>query len=344
MVMIKEDEFRKQLKNGLSGGYLFFGEEDYLKSFALGAAREALCSDPTFAFFNDVRIDALDYSAAALLDALMPPPMMAEKKLITVTGLNLDGFRASEIDDLCEALDSMKEYDYNVVILSVPASQLDEGNLPKKPSGLLIRLAEHLTLVRFEPITGARLAGWVGKHFRHHGVGADPAVCSYLIDFCGKSMFTLSSETEKLAYYVLQHGRQTVTREDVNTVCVSELTADTFALANAVLDGKGEEAMKALEVMRFRREDPVIILAEISRVICELVTVKAMAEEGMQAGEIAAMLKKNEYQVRLYYTAAAGKSMKRLRRAVGLCSDADLSLKQSGLQGYLLIERLIGVL
>ena len=31
MQMITEAEFRKQLKSGLKGGYLFFGEEDYLK-------------------------------------------------------------------------------------------------------------------------------------------------------------------------------------------------------------------------------------------------------------------------------------------------------------------------
>ena len=78
MELLREDLFRKQMKKGLSGGYLFFGEEDYLKSFALRAARESICPDPTFALFNDVRLDALDYSASALLDALMPPPMMSE--------------------------------------------------------------------------------------------------------------------------------------------------------------------------------------------------------------------------------------------------------------------------
>ena len=343
MEIIKEDVFRKQLKKGVSGGFLFFGEEDYLKSFAVSAAREALCPDPTFALFNDVRIDALDYSAGALLDALTPPPMMAEQKLVTVSGLNLGALRSSEIEDLCEALEALREYDYNVLILSVPAGQMEEGILPKRPSALLTRLGEYLTPVRFEPISGARLAGWVGKHFQHHGVSADPDVCAYLIDFCGKSMFTLSSETEKLAYYVLQHGRQTVTRADVDRVSVSELSADTFALANAILDGKYEDAMSALEVMRFRREEPVMILSEVSRAICDLVTVKAFLDEGIQAGEIAALMKMNEYRVRIYCASAANKSMKRLRRAVELCSEADLSLKQS-MQGYLAIERLIGML
>lgn len=340
MELIKEDVFRKQLKKGLSGGYLFFGEEDYLKSFALSAAREALCPDPTFALFNDVRIDAMDYSAGALLDALMPPPMMSEAKIVTVSGLNVSGLRTGEVDDLCEALEALSQYDYNVLILSVPAGQIEEGVLPKRPSPILTRLSSYLTPVYFEPIAGARLVSWVGKHFQHHGVTASPEVCSYLIEFAGKSMFTLSAETEKLSYYVLQNGRSAVTKEDVEKVSVAELAADSFALANAILDGRYEEAMHALSVMKFRRVEPVLILSEVSRVICDLVSVKALQEEGLPSGEIAATLKMNDYKARLYWNGASGKSMKRLRRAVELCSEADLALKLSP-QGYVAIERLV---
>ena len=32
--------FRKKIERDATGGYLFFGDEDYLKAFALKAARE----------------------------------------------------------------------------------------------------------------------------------------------------------------------------------------------------------------------------------------------------------------------------------------------------------------
>lgn len=340
MELIREDLFRKQMKKGLSGGYLLFGEEDYLKSFALKAARESVCPDPTFALFNDVRMDSLDYSAPALLDALMPPPMMSETKIVSVSGLNVGGMRGSELDALCDVLGVLGQYDYNVLILSVPAGQIEEGALPKRPSAPLSRLAEYLTPVYFEPIAGNRLISWVGKHFVHHGVQASAEVCSYLIEYCGRSMFTLSSETEKLSYYVLQNGRTTVTAEDVRTVSVAELSADSFALANAVLDGRNEEAMEALAYMKFRRVEPVMILSEVSRVLCDLVAVKALQKEGLSAPLISSALKMNEYKVKIYLSGAAGKSEKKLRRAIELCSEADLALKLSP-QGYVAIERLI---
>ena len=174
MEIIKEDAFRKLVNKGLSGGYLFFGDEDYMKTYSVNAARSAVCADESFSMFNDMKIDVMDYSADALLDALMPMPMMADKMLVTVNGLNVNGLRAKEIDDLCDVLATLPEYDYNVLIISVPATMIEEGNLPKYPSNVLKRLGEYLTLVQFEPVTGARLVNWGGKHFAHHGAEATP--------------------------------------------------------------------------------------------------------------------------------------------------------------------------
>ncbi len=338
--IIKESDFRTRLKGGLSGGYLFFGGEDYMKSFALSSARLSVCSDETFAIFNDIRIDSLDYSASALLDALIPPPMMDEKKIVTVSGLNINALRQTEIDALCEALAELEKYDYNVLIISVPAEQIEEGNLPKRPSAILTRLSEYLTPVYFEPVSGARLVSWVGKHFEKGGVHASSAVCSALIDYCGRSMFVLSSETEKLAYYVLWNGRTEVTAEDIKNVSVAEISADTFALANAIVDGRYEDAMNAFGVMKFRRVEPVVIMSEVSRVICDLVSVKALSAEGLSPSGVASALKMNEYKAKIYVNGISGKSEKKLRRAVELCSEADLALKLSP-QGYVAIEKLI---
>lgn len=341
MDIIKEETFRKQLKKGLSGGYLFFGEEDYLKSFSIGAAREAVCSDPTFAVFNDVRIDALDYTATALVNALMPPPMMAEQKIITVSGLAISEMKQSDIDELIDALSVLSDYDYNVLIISVPAGLIDEGSLPKSPSSILTELSKHLTPVQFDPITGARLTAWVGKHFEHHGVSATPDICNMLIDRCGRSMFTLSAETEKLSYYVLSHGRKNVNASDVENISSSVIDSDAYALTNAILDGKYAEAIDALGVMKFKRVDPVIILSEISRTVCDLLLIKLMQTEGAPLSDMTKAIRaKSEYKTKIYAKAVVTKSEDRLRRALLLCSEADLSLKNSA-QGYEAIEKLI---
>ncbi len=340
MDIIKEDVFRKQIKKGLSGGYLFYGEEDYMKMHMQKAVCDAVCADPAFALFNHVYLDALTYTPDALVNALMAPPMMCEQKAVIVSGLSLNAMRQNEIEDFCDAVRTVRDYDYNILIVSIPAGQIEEGTSPKRPSAILTKLGEVLTPVLFESISGARLVSWVAKHFEFHGATASPEVCSYLIEYSGKSMYTLSSETEKLSYYVLSKGRREVTREDVRTVSVPVIANDAFALANAILDGKYEEALNALGAMKFRRTDPIIILSEVSRVICDLISVKSLAAQNLPQNEIARILKMNEYKAKLYIAGASSKSPERLKRALSLCTDADLALKLSP-QGYQSIEKLI---
>jgi len=341
MDIIKEDVFRKQIKKGLSGGYLFFGEEDYLKSFSLRAAREAICPDETFAVFNEIKMDSLTYSPSALTDALMPPPMMADQKLITVSGLAVSDMKPSEIEELCSALEGLTEYDYNVLIISVPAGLIDEGNLPKAPSKILNTLSKYLTPVQFDQISGQRLISWVGKHFEHNGVSAAPEVCASLIERCGRSMYTLGSETEKISYYVLSKQRQTVALKDIQEISPSAIETDAYAFTNALLDGKYAAAMEALNVMKFNRIDPIIVLSEVSKTVCDMLAVKVMQLDGRSTGEMANALKmRSDYKARIYAAACASKPKEKLERALLLCSEADLNLKLSP-QGYIAIERLI---
>ena len=345
MDIIKEEAFRKQLKKGLSGGYLFFGDEDYMKAYTVGAVRSAVCGDDSFALFNDMKIDVIDYSAGALLDAIMPMPMMTDTKLVTVNGLNVSALRPKELDDLFEVLASLPEYDYNVLIISVPAGMIEEGNLPKYPSKILQDFCKYITPVYFEAVNGAKLVSWVGKHFLHNGAEASPDVCAFLIDYAGRSMYTLANETEKLSYYVLSHGRKNVTKEDVLKVSIAEISTEAFTLANAILDGKSEDALKALAAMKFRRVEPVNLLGEVSGVICDLVTIKILAEEGCSAAEIATAIstkakKFSEYKVKIYVQKASGKNKQRLREILDLCAAADMAMKNSQ-QGYEVIEKLI---
>lgn len=338
--IIKEEEFRRLLKKGLSGAYLFAGDEDYLKSFSLKSARSTICSEPSFAIFNDIQIDPIDYSPEALVNALMPLPMMDEKKIVSINGLPIGNMRSNEIDELIEAISAIDEYDYNVLIISVPAGLIDT-NKYSASSGTFQKLAEVMTTVLFDPISGAKLTAWVSKHFAYHGVNADNTVCNLLIDKCNHSMFSLANETEKLAYYALQAKRTTVTADDVENIACTVISSEAFALANAIIDGRNADAIEVLSVMKYERIEPVIVLSEVSKTINDLFLIKVLSEDALPTAEICRILKqKSEYRVRMYASIAAKKSKDSLCRAIALCSEADLSLKNSSL-GYTAIERLI---
>lgn len=341
MQMITEAEFRKQLKSGLKGGYLFFGDEDYLKGIDLDGARKLISPDEAFSFFNDLRLDAITFSPEKLLDALMPLPMGSEQKIVSVSGLSLSAMRPSEIEALQDALAALKEYDYNVLILSVPAGMFDPGILPKRPSSLLQKLSEYLTPVHFERSTPAKLALWCEKHFRHVGVSAAPEICRALIDQCGSDMFILSNEVDKISYYVLSDGRNAVTLDDIRYVAITSAEYDAFAFANALTEGRQADALLVLGDMKRRRVEPIAALSEIVRVFCDLYTVLVCTEDGKSVQEIRAETKMHEYRIGLYQRSARASGRDRLLRALLLLEEADALLKRSPSDGYAAIERLI---
>ena len=347
MNILSSDDFRRELKKGLSGGYFFFGDEDYLKLNSLTSARRTVCTDEAFSFFNDLTIDPLKFDADTLLDALMPLPMMSEQKIVSVSGLDVSSLKASALDDLCEVFASLDEYPFNVLIISLPADGIDVGRLPKAPSSIFKKLSSVLKPVQFTTPPVAKLIAWCQKHFEHNGVSCDDDVCREIFKRCGTSMFTLAGEIDKLSFYVLSKGRDRVLAADVPLVVCSVIEEEAFALTNALLDGKSAKALDALAVMKFNRADPVNVSAEISRTISDLILVKSLLDDGKTAVEITSLLasdpfKINAFKVKLYTAAVASKSMEKLRRALALCNEVDIAVKYSG--GYAVLEQLLSTI
>ena len=338
--IITEAEYRKLIGKTAGRAFLFYGEEDYLKNYDVKMTRERICPDPAFAVFNDITLDAIDFTPDKLLDNMTPPPMMADERLILLRGMDFTAMKPAELDGLIETLALLSEYDYNTVIIHVAAGMIDEGYSVKKPGTVLKKLANVATPVQFAASTPARLAAWAGKHFQHLGVAVSPEDCSFLISFAGKSMFLLASEIEKVAYYVLSNSRTTATAEDIRLVAVPAIDLDTFALSNAILAGRTDDALEALSVMKFERTEPTLIMGELSRSICDMQATRLFLDAGKSVKEISALLKCHEYKAGLLAKSVARATPARLARAVELCAEADAALKRAS-GDYTAIEKLI---
>ena len=349
MPYITEAEFRKRLRGDLWGCYVFFGEEDYLKSWCVKAARENICPDEGLACFNDISIDFLDFSVDALADALAAPPMMCERKMVTLKSFDFSVIKPSDTEAIITLLGQYREDSGNLLIISVIPDGLDAGYLPKKPSELLKRLMEVCTPVYFEESTPAKLQAWAARHFQHENIAASDDAVRYLVDYCGRSMFALSSEISKLCAYLHASGRTSVTREDIRLVTVPEEDCDNFALSNALLDGDRAGALSVLSVMKFRQVKPEHVMYEIAEIYCHLYQTKVLMAEGQSQADIAKILSKgprrvHEYRVGLYMKAVAKTTEEALARKVFLCRDADLAMKSYGKRDYEQIEKLVCLL
>lgn len=337
------NELRDKLKSGNPAGwYLFCGEENFLKRHYLGELRTACLTEPSLDAFNHQVMEGERLDFGALADAIKAPPMMAERKLIEWHLADFSAMREGELEKLHALREEGMQYPEAVVCFLVDADRLDVGSLPRRPSKLYTALSKDLSIVCFERSNEAALASWLDRHFRHEGVQASPAVIRLLLAQSGTAMDALIGEVTKLCCYVKAAGREVVTEEDVTNVASHVTESDAFGLSNAILNGDAEAAYACLRDMKLRKVEPAAVVASVSRVYSDLLTVAAFAEEGVAPADIAAQLKMHEYKLSLYHKAATGRGTARLRTALALCRRADIAAKTgSGADGYLAIELLI---
>lgn len=354
MEIITNTDFLKSIKNDPNGSFLFFGDEDYLKSHAVKALKDAMGIDETLEIFNYVQIDVLDYTPDKLIDMLSMPPMMAEKKLVVLNGLNIKKMyrKSSQSDEgeenavgefaaLLDALAHIAEFDYNNFILSIPSGNITDEVGKKGPSGALKALAEVLTPVRFEAPTPQKLALWALRHFEHHGITASQADCVFLVDYCEKNMFTLANEIEKLSLYARSQGRDHILREDIPNICSSEMEYGAFAFSNAILDGRKSDALSILSVMKFKQVEPLMIMGELSGIFSDLLKIKILLAAGKTPEQIERETGMNSFRVKIYANSARRYELEKLQKTVAMAAEADLAMKFRFDSGYLHLEKLI---
>ena len=343
--IISNLEFTKRIKENPDGNYLFYGEEDYLKSHAIKSLKDAMGIDEALEIFNFIQIDVLDYTPDKLIDVLSMPPMMAERKLVVLNGLNIKKMSSkaniTEYNEFLDALAHLDEFDYNNLVLTIPHGNITE-ELPKKsPTGALKDLSERLIPVKFEAPTPQKLALWALRHFEHHGIKATQADCAYLIDYCSKDMFTLSNEIEKLVLYARSQGRDHIVHNDIPLICSAEMEYGTFEFSNAILDGRKNDALSILSVMKFKQIEPLMIMGELSGIFSDLLKIKIMLLAGKNNQQIATETGINIHKVGIYVNSARRMELERLQRTVSLAREADLAMKYRFDSGYLHLEKLI---
>ena len=338
-----ETEFRDELKN-LCGGYLFFGGEDYLKYTYSKEVRKNVL-DGTFDEFNHIVIYAEEYTPSALSSAIYTLPMMAEKKLVEIRGVDFNSMKKDDISALEDVLSTLAENSHTVLLVRADNDYFNAGRLPKAPSEIYKMMVKYLKPVAFEFPTPARLRGWIQKHFVMGKIEIEPTLCEYLVNVCGHDMWALSKEIDKLCAYANQNGLSKITEKEVDMVCCKTVEFDDFQLTNALLDKNKALVFETLRRQRIAHEPPQAILGSVIRLYSDMLLVSRLYKSGMGKSQISQALSIHEFKVGKYLASLSGVSEKKIERAVELCKEADIKSKSSSnVTSYIAPERLVSAL
>ncbi len=332
--------FKSNLKAGrLAGVYIFAGEEEYLVRYYLSELTKAVDIDPSFSVFNYQSFEGEEIDFSALTEAVKSPPMMGDYKLIEWKRADFNSLGTGGIEELQDLCELVQDYSHAVVAFTAAIDGLDFGT-PKKPSPFIKKFDPLINILRFEKSTEGQLYAWLKKHFEAEGVKVDLPVAEALVFRSGRSMDILGEEVLKLSALVKARGRDRVTVEDINEVASSTPECDTFALSNAITDRNKAKAYLALEEMKIKRVDPIVIMGMIARTYDELFTVSALLEDGCGQEEILSLIDKkmNAYKLKIYISAAKRYKKDQLAAIVTSLSLTDMNSKYGGITGYTAIE------
>ena len=334
-------EFKAEIKSGLEGGYLIYGEEEYIKRRLVDAAVKSVVGDDDFSAVNVVRTDADDYSAAALEDAVSLVPMMSDR-CAAVCEVRFTDLKESEKEAMYAALGRLKDNPSCVLFLVVPAWYFEDANAKKGKAPAVPKKLEALlkpVCVPYQPLPV--LKPWVEKHFRAEGLSIGSDALNYFVSLSGPDMTSLLCETDKLSCFVKSKGRTEVTSGDVSFVCSDNTELDAFALSNAVVGGDREGALEALKECRDNKMKPTAVIARMTSEFMNMLSVAACVKAGMYKQEISKKLGLHEFRVGKYMESVRDTDIDAIRTVIARCVDVDAALKSSSATGFEPLERFV---
>lgn len=343
------DFIKEEIKNGLSGAYFFYGEEDYVKQYYLHELEKNIVGDRES--FNFIRLTGDEFTPGALEEALgsavmydfMSMPEESEEKsgperLIELYEIDFKALKPSDFTATCKLLKEKLEEDTVLVIFST------EGELPEdsKPHQTIIKeLSKVAKAVKFPLESDSKLCSWLIRIAAKSKVTLTPALALKLIERVGHNMLMLKNELEKLISYALSHGREVIEPADVNNITAPNKEISPFDFANALMRRDAKSALYILSDMKCRGEEPVVILSTVSRVIADLIRVRGCMDKGMTKSETAQKCSMHEYKVKLYMEQLKNVETSSLFAIAESARNADVALKSSPVDSFTILERLI---
>ena len=351
-----QSELKKRLKSGnISGAYLFYGEEEYLKQYYVGEFIK-FCGNRSLnvrTFYDDDFsmpdfINACQTTSAQAVSLFDEPEQTddaAPFRLVRVAAVPFDDLVKNNTltkDDEKYLLSLTEDLDEGVVILFY----LYPGQEELLKSGLYKKIAESAlcVLFRHEANGSNMLLSWILRHFSKAGITADRHVVSYFNNYVGNDMTTLKNEIDTCIAYLKYEGRDTLTTADIDFLCKKSVSAQIFDISSKALEGDYAASLAAYHKFRAEGEKDLLIYGVLSKAVFDLCLIDRLSAGGMPSAEIIKTTKMHEYAVKKNLAVLAKRKKSHAAYAAYAAETIlqyDALLKTGRSDGYDLLEELI---
>lgn len=314
--MDRKELFQKISQRDFSRVYLFFGAESFVAEKALEQMKTAFLHTVEEGM-NFIAFDGAECSPQAVAEQCETVSFLAAEKIVLVKDSPWLGAR--EDSGACDTMEKLfQTIGTDVILVFYSRTEV------KKKSKLYSLIKKYGEIVEFLEVAGPELKVWIKKELAAYGKKISEENLRFLEEYCDAGLENLSNELNKLAFA----SKETeISKQDILFAVTPGRDYNIFRISDYVLQGDEKNALLLLERLFLQKEEPVYILAIISKQIRNCAAVKQLSDKKMARTEIAGMLQMKDFAVDKMQKIAARISDEKLQRATMLLLNADIALK-----------------
>lgn len=313
---------------------LYYGLESFLMEEACNQLRNQVPIEERD--WNLLVIDLDDTLLEQVIQEAETPSFFGGKRLILMKNAAFltTAKPKRELNHNVEAwLDYLSHPSENsAVVFTVVNDKLD------KRKKVVKQMEKIASVTKFDALKGQALLKWVMDRFRALQVKIKRDVCIYFIQVVGNDLRLINQECEKLSLFVGTKG--TITQEMIDQLIPRTLENNVFQLTEKLAAKKVAEVWQIWEDLLTQKEEPIRILALMTRQFRLLYQTKVLSAKGMGASEIAKMIGAHPYPVKLAVTHSDSFSLEQLKKYLSLAIAADQDIKSGKIEKVLAVEQI----
>lgn len=331
------DELNKVLSTNSTRAFFIHGDNGFFKREACKSIIDnAILGDKNE--FSLIKFDDKSMSFEEIISACETAPFVCPTKCILVTDPPLTQITDSDLESIITLVEDVPEF--STLIFYCIADELD---LKKAKSSKILDTFKksgcELFFSNKDSKNNAR--DFVIQSVKSQGCSISSSDASLIVEKSGGDFEKMHNEITKLCQYK-QKG--TITSEDIEKLFSLYLSSTVFELTKFIFAGNYEGALKKLNLLKMQKEEPISVLAELSYGFIDHYRALVGRNSQKTVDDI-----KNDFSYRSNvsfrienaYRASTKYRDIFFEKCIDLIINADVEIKSTSADKYLVIERLI---
>lgn len=302
--------------------YVISGEEHYIIENSLKQIVQNVLSDEEMEF-NYSQHDLKEIPLKVALDDADTLGFIADKKVVVLKNA-IFLTAAKDTSKVEHDVSLLESYVQNpnpdtVLVIIAPYEKLDKR---KKINKLLTKEACMIEAAKFDE---RKAEGWIRQQTQAKGIQITSGAISRLVQNVGANLLVLENELIKMATFL--NPGEMITEDVVDEMVAKTLEQNVFTLVEKVTTRQLDSAFTILYDLLRQNEEPIKILALITRQFRIIFQSRILSQQGVNPGDIAKQLKLHPYAVKIAMDQAFQFEFLELQNIMRTLADLDFKMK-----------------